>query len=73
MPAEIAREFWQLIPTFVYFVVGAALFGASIVVMEKVTPFSIRKEIEEDQNTALAVIIGATIIALSILLAAAIT
>jgi uncharacterized membrane protein YjfL (UPF0719 family) len=40
--------------------------------MEKVTPFSIRKEIEEDQNIALGIIIGAAFIGLAIILAAAI-
>ena len=72
MPDEIVKELWQLIPTVIYFVVGLVLFGASIWIMEKITPFSMRKEIEEDQNTALGIIVGATIIALAILLAAAI-
>jgi putative membrane protein len=35
-------------------------------------PFSLRKEIEEDQNTALAIIIGSVIIGMSIIIAAAI-
>ena len=70
--SEVVKELWQLIPTVIYFLVGAVLFGVAIWVMEKVTPFSIRKEIEEDQNTALGIIIGATIIALAILLSAAI-
>ncbi len=72
MPPEIQKELWQLIPTVVYFVVGLVLFGFSVWVMEKVAPFSIRKEIEEDQNTALGVLMGSTIIALAILLSAAI-
>lgn len=72
MPDIIRQELWQLLPTVVYFVVGLALFGLSIWLMEKVTPFSIRKEIEEDQNVSLGIVIGATIIALAILLAAVI-
>lgn len=72
MPDVVVKEMWQLIPTVVYFVVGGALFGLSVLVMDKVTPFSIRKEIEEDQNVALGVVIGATMIALAILLAAVI-
>lgn len=72
MPPEIEKELWQLIPTVIYFGVGLVLFGFSVWLMEKVTPFSIRKEIEEDQNTALGILMGSTIIALSILLAAAI-
>ena len=70
--SEVVKELLLLIPTVIYFLVGAVLFGVAIWVMEKVTPFSIRKEIEEDQNTALGIIIGATIIALAILLSAAI-
>ncbi|MBT3378458.1 MAG: DUF350 domain-containing protein [Lentisphaerae bacterium] len=63
---------WALIPTIVYFVVGLLLFGFSVWLMEKVTPFSIRKEIEADQNVALGIVIGAALIALAILLAAVI-
>jgi putative membrane protein len=40
--------------------------------MDKVTPFSLRKEIEEDQNVALGVVVGAALIALGILLSAVI-
>ena len=72
MPEFIIQEFWELIPTVIYFVVGLLLFGLSVWVMEKVTPFSLRKEIEEDQNVALGVVIGAALIALSIVLAAVI-
>ena len=72
MPPEIKLELWQLIPTVVYFVVGLVLFGFSVWIMEKVAPFSIRKEIEEDQNTALAVLMGSVVIGLSIIIAAAI-
>jgi putative membrane protein len=40
--------------------------------MKTLMPFSLRKEIEEDQNTALAIIIGSVIIGMSIIIAAAI-
>lgn len=69
---ELIKDLWGLIPTTIYFIVGALLFGLAIVVMEKVTPFSIRKEIEEDQNIALGIIMGCALIAFAILLAAAI-
>ncbi len=59
----------ELGPTVMYFVLGLALFGASVWVMDKVAPFSIRKEIEEDQNTSLGIIIGAVIVGLSIIIA----
>jgi uncharacterized membrane protein YjfL (UPF0719 family) len=63
---------WQIVSTIVYFVLGVVLFGSTILIFEKLTPFSIRREIEEDQNSALAILMGAGLIALSIVLAAAI-
>ncbi len=72
MPEEIVKELWQLIPTVIYFLVGLGMFGFSVWLMEKVTPFSIRKEIEEDQNVALGITIGSTLIGLAIILAAVI-
>jgi uncharacterized membrane protein YjfL (UPF0719 family) len=41
-------------------------------VMTKLAPFSVRKEIEEDQNTALAIVMGAVILGLALIIAAAI-
>ena len=35
-------------------------------------PFSIRKEIEDDQNTALGIVIGSMLIGIAIIIAAAI-
>jgi len=63
----------QFILTIIYSILGLMFFGIGYFLFEKITPFSVRKEIEEDQNTALAVIIGAVIIGLAIIVAAAIT
>jgi uncharacterized membrane protein YjfL (UPF0719 family) len=63
----------QLVLTLVYSVVGVVIFGIAFWLMTKIAPFSVRKEIEEDQNTALGVIMGAVIIGLAIIIAAAIT
>lgn len=63
----------QLGWTVIYAALGVAIYSAVFWLLTKVTPFSIRKEIEQDQNTALAVIYGAAIIGVSIIIAAAIT
>ena len=39
--------------------------------INKVAPFSIRKEIEEDQNTALGIVIGSVIIGVAMIVSAA--
>lgn len=63
----------QFILTIVYVALGLAVFGFGFWLVNKLTPFSVRKEIEEDQNTALGIIIGAVIIGLAIIIAAAMT
>lgn len=63
----------QLGLTVLYVVVGVALFLLSFLLVTVITPFSIRKEIEEDQNTSLGIIIGAMIIGIAIIIAAGIT
>ena len=58
--------------TLVYTAFGLIMFGIAFWVIVKISPFSIRKEIETDQNTSLAVLIGAVIIGLAIIISAAI-
>jgi len=41
-------------------------------VIEKVAPFSVRRELEEDQNIALAIVIGSVILGSALIIAAAI-
>jgi len=48
------------------------VFGIAFWLMVKLTPFSIRKELEEDQNVAMAIVIGAVMLGLAIIIAATI-
>ena len=52
-----------------YTLFGLLVFGVAFWIIVKVSPFSIRKEIEDDQNTALAIVIGAVIVGLAIIIA----
>ena len=61
-----------LVGSILYSLIGIVMFGISFLVIKLVTPFSLRKEIEEDQNTALAILIGSVILGLSIIIASAI-
>ncbi len=56
----------------VFGMLGVGLFGLAIVLMKKLAPFSIEKEIAEDQNTALAIVMGAMLLGIAIIVAAAI-
>ncbi len=61
-----------LLTTVIFAVFGLIVFAVAYIIIVKVTPFSIRKEIGDDQNTALAIVIGAVIIGISLIIAAAI-
>ena len=62
----------QLIATLAFTILGLLLFGLAFWIMGKVTPFSIRKELEEDQNTALAIVIASVIIGIALIVSAAV-
>ena len=62
----------QLLATVVYVLIGLAFFAAAFWVIDRVCPFSVRKEIEDDQNTSLAILIGSVIVGIAIIIAAAV-
>jgi uncharacterized membrane protein YjfL (UPF0719 family) len=61
-----------LVASAAFAIVGLAVFLFAFWLITKITPFSIRKEIEEDQNTALGIIIAGVIIGVSLIIAAAV-
>jgi uncharacterized membrane protein YjfL (UPF0719 family) len=62
----------QILATAVFAVIGVVLLGGAMKVMQKLLPFSLAKEIGEDQNTALAILMGSIVIGLAIVVAAAV-
>lgn len=60
-----------LVTTLVFVVIGLIFFAVAFGILNLVTPFSIHKEIEEDQNTALGIVIGSMLIGIAIIIAAA--
>ena len=52
--------------------VGVVVFGLAFWIMTKLAPFSFRKEIEEDQNISLGIIIAGVMIGLALIISAAI-
>ena len=61
-----------LITTLVFVVLGLIIFALVFFVIAKATPFSVRKEIEEDQNIALGIVIASVILGSALIIAAAI-
>ena len=62
----------HLVAALAFSVLGVLVLIVSIWLMCKLAPFSIKKEIEEDQNTALAILMGSVLLGIAIIIAAAI-
>jgi uncharacterized membrane protein YjfL (UPF0719 family) len=62
-----------IIDTVIYSFVGIILMGLGFFIICLFTPFSIKKEIEDDQNISLGIIIGAVILGISIIIASVIS
>ena len=56
----------------IFAIIGVVLFIIAFMVFDKLTPGSLWKELIEDQNTAIGVLMGAVAIALAIIIAAAV-
>jgi uncharacterized membrane protein YjfL (UPF0719 family) len=56
--------------TVAYTIFGLIVFALAFWAMVKISPFSIHKEIEEDQNTAVAILMASVILGLAIIIAA---
>ena len=62
----------EVVATIFYTLLGLVLLGICWKLIEWITPFSLRQEIEEDQNLAIAVLIGCLFISVAILISAVI-
>jgi putative membrane protein len=61
-----------LVTTLVFVILGLIVFALAFLVIAKSAPFSVRKEIEEDQNVALAIVIASVILGSALIIAAAV-
>ena len=61
-----------ILTTLAFTLFGLIMFAIAFLIIVKVSPFSIRKEIEDDQNTSLAIFIGSVIIGIALIVAAAV-
>jgi len=61
-----------VVTTLVFVVIGLIVFALAFLIIAKAAPFSVRKEIEDDQNIALAIVIGSVILGSALIIAAAV-
>jgi uncharacterized membrane protein YjfL (UPF0719 family) len=62
----------NLLAAVIYAALGVTLFLAAFAIFDRVTPGSLWKEIIEEHNTALAILMGGVAMGLSVIVAAAI-
>lgn len=55
-----------------YALIGVMVFWISFIVIDKLTPYKLWEELVEKQNMALAIVVGAMALGLSIIVAAAV-
>lgn len=68
---DVASLIRHLIAALAFSLLGVIILGVSVWVLAHLLPFSMRKELEEDQNVALGIILGALILGISLIIAAA--
>ncbi len=69
---EFSGLLYGIVDTVIYSILGIILMGLGFFLINLFTPFSVKKEIEDDQNISLGIIIGAVILGISIIVASVI-
>jgi putative membrane protein len=63
---------WEVTQTALFGTLGIVLFVVALKVIRATMPYSVDKEIAEDQNVALGIVMGAILLGLAIIVAVAI-
>ena len=72
MEQWLANHARPIVDSLVYSLVGTVILVGAFWVIEKLMPFSLTKEIAEDQNVGLGIILGAFVLGISLIISAAI-
>ncbi|HYM78471.1 MAG TPA: DUF350 domain-containing protein [Candidatus Dormibacteraeota bacterium] len=62
----------NVVNAMVYAAIGIVIFSVAFLVIDKVTPYNLWKEIVQEHNTALALLLGAMSLGICIIIAAAV-
>lgn len=72
-PTDWSTSLWhRVVDASAFALIGVAILFVCVWIVDKVMPFSFRKEIVEDQNTALAILVSAILIGIALIIAAAV-
>jgi uncharacterized membrane protein YjfL (UPF0719 family) len=62
----------NVVNAIVYAAIGIVIFAGAFLVLDKVTPYNLWKEIVQEHNTALAILLGAMSLGICIIIASAV-
>lgn len=62
----------QILATLLYSAIGIVIFILAYKIAEKLLPFDLDKELAEDQNTAVGILMGSVMLGLALIIASAI-
>jgi putative membrane protein len=72
VPLQLTGLGELIVATLAFSILGILLFALAFWIIVKVAPFSVRKELEDDQNIALGIVIGSVIIGIALIVSAAV-
>jgi len=61
-----------ILNSLIYALLGVVIFITSFIIVDKLTPYDLWKQLVEEKNTALAIVVGAAALGICIIIAAAI-
>jgi uncharacterized membrane protein YjfL (UPF0719 family) len=62
----------NVVNAIIYAAIGIVIFAGAFLIIDKVTPYNLWKEIVQEHNTALALLLGAMSLGICIIIAAAV-
>lgn len=68
----MALEIQPIVNAIIFALLGIIIFAGSFVILDKLTPVDMWKALCEDQNLALAIVVGAAALGICIIIAAAV-
>lgn len=63
---------YHLVAVALFSIVGIVILSICLLLVEKLTPYSVSKEIVDEHNTALAIVLAAIVLGISLIIAASI-
>jgi putative membrane protein len=61
-----------MLAALIYAAIGLVLFAVAFVVVDRFTPYSLWRELIDEHNTALAIVVGAVALGIALIVSAAI-